>query len=755
MVKNRDPQKTDGKDNLNEPLTKKAGDDFEKKKAAKVPKDSSHERTEKKVEKGSSTVDAKKVESDKKEVEVDTVKTGKKPSSVNINQKPNDIITKSNNNKNSENINQKSDDKGASTKSQKKRKVSTRGKHPMPAIMRVLCTILFLAIVSIFLTWFVIWRTSMGDADEAMAFIQEKPDLALYNYILIFALLAVASAITWRPFFSTGLGFVVASILTFIHMQKFALRAEPFLPEELQLADAAGDLIQFVDADSIWRLVWGVVFILIGSILLEFYMRKLIGRNLRRRPIWDRFALIPRVTFSMLAIAMLLMIANPILHRKDTDWIEGIDLVAWSQIENYEKNGFVIGFLYNLGNNEAEQPEDYNEVTMREIAKKYQAEKQKDTERVELDEEVKNVVVILAETFYDPALLTKYYDHYGGDVTPNLHALFRKYPSGYMYSPEYGGGTANVEFEVQTGLSNFWAQTFPYVNRVAKMDSLLGVASWAKSAGFDTTAVHSYNGSMYKRNIVYPRIGYDDFIDASEMQHTDRDYESGVINDRSIYLEILDLLESSDEPKMIGAVTMQNHAPYQQANYPEMEFPLKEPSADAWAIEPSFQSLHESDRYLGEFIEALDELDEKTVVLWFGDHAMGLLNEYTNSSEREDRQTAHLTPYFVYANFDIENPYTVTEVAEMNAEQGFAFPVTIRGIDLPTTTPNCLQNTMYNILDAKKPALYYLVDKVCETTPILARAYYGNETPKTSEILREYELVNYDAINGKHYWDGE
>lgn len=415
----------------------------------------------------------------------------------------------------------------------------------------------------------------------------------------------------------------------------------------------------------------------------------------------------------------------------------------------------MIGFLYNLGSNEAEQPEDYNEVTMREIAKKYQAKKLADVTRVELSEEVDNIIVILNETFYDPALLTKYYDHYGGDVTPNLHAIFKKYPSGYMYSPEYGGGTANVEFEIQTGLSNFWAQTFPYVNRVSKMDSLLGVASWAKSEGFKTTAIHSYNGSMYKRNIVYPKIGYNEFIDAEKMTYTEHEYDSGVINDRSVYQEIIDLLESSDEPQMIGAVTMQNHGPYEQANYPRLEFPLKEPSEDAWTIETSFQSLHESDRYLGEFIEALDELDERTVVLWYGDHAMGNLGRYTSSDDMEDKWTAHLTPYFVYANFNLESPYTTTEVAKMNAKQGLSFPTTIRGIDLPTTSPNCLQNTMYNILNMKKPALFYLVDDVCEEVPILTRSYFGAETPLMSEVLQEYEMVNYDAINGKHYWDGE
>ena len=60
---------------------------------------------------------------------------------------------------------------------------------------------------------------------------------------------------------------------------------------------------------------------------------------------------------------------------------------------------------------------------------------------------------------------------------------------------------------------------------------------------------------------------------------------------------------------------------------------------------------------------------------------------------------------------------------------------------------------MYNILGVEKPALFYLVDEVCEETPILMKAYFAGNPPEDSEVLREYQLVNYDVLAGKHYWD--
>ncbi len=628
-----------------------------------------------------------------------------------------------------------------------------RGQHPMPVFLRVPCTILFMVVLSIFFTWFILWRQNLCDSDVTWQFIQAKPILAEYSFIVVFCLLAVLTAMTWRPFFSAGLFFSIISVITFIHIQKFQLRAAPLLPEEFQLADSVGNLIEFIDMDALYRLIFGVIFVLIGSILAEYYLRKFLGRDPKQLPWWNRTALIPRLTFTMVAMAFLAGVTSPIINRRNHDWLVDLDLVAWNQTENYENNGFIIGFLYNLGNDIAKRPEEYSEETMITIADKYREQKAKDTTRQDWDEVVDNIVIILSETSYDPALFNKYYSHAGGDVTPFLHQLFREYPSGYMYSPEYGGNTANVEFEVQTGLSNYWAMTFPYVNLVSKMDYLVSAAEYGSMMyDFATIGLHSYDGSMYKRNLVYRVLGYDEFIDASGMKHQEHDASSNVINDRSIYNEIISFLKDNDAPQVIGAVTMQNHAPYNQAQYEKLEFPLYDKIDDWHSIESSFQSLHEADKYLEDFIEQLDELDERTVVLWFGDHAAGALASYIDSDDKSERDLAHLTPYFIYANFDIESPYTIREVAALNREQGFSF--TTRGIDLPVVSPNCLLNTMYNVLNISKPSMYYLVDEVCEEVPILTRPYQGNNVVETIPALKEYQLVNYDILNGERYWDG-
>ena len=137
-------------------------------------------------------------------------------------------------------------------------------------------------------------------------------------------------------------------------------------------------------------------------------------------------------------------------------------------------------------------------------------------------------------------------------------------------------------------------------------------------------------------------------------------------------------------------------------------------------------------------------------MIWFGDHAAGVLDDYVGADDKWKRDLTHFTPYFIYANFELDDLYTTTEVAKMNQELGFTFPT--KGIDLPTVTPNCLANLIYDILGAKKPLIQYVADAVCSEVPVLAPTYFGNNTPDNTETLHDYELINYDILSGHRYW---
>lgn len=649
----------------------------------------------------------------------------------------------------------RSTEKSIQTKTQQKQKHQSYTKRPMSVFLRVGLSVIVLLLIAFIFTWYMINEQFARDPQEVNDFLQDHTLVFLYNYLLIFCLTAILAALLWRPFLASGIMFSIISIFMYINTQKYHYRAMPLLPEDFQMVEQAGDLTEFVEPWGIVRLVCGVIFILVGTWLIDHFAKRAFGKSKAGIPWWERWAIIPRCSFVAIALVAFTLMSEFLLHHNTEEhgnvtWLDTV-FEDWNPPANYKKNGFLMAFLYNAGMAELVAPAEYSETKVAQIAQELEEKKQTAEENLPpLSEVVDNIILVLDESFYDPSILHEPYEHSGGDVTPNLHKIFQKYPSGYMYSPEYGGSTANVEFAAMTGLSNYWLNDFPYTNFATKISTLPGVASYAKENGFDTTAIHGYDGNMYKRNTVYNRMGFDEFRDEGKMIHTDRENEVGYISDRSMYNEALDILEQNKDKQMLGIITMQNHGPYDSAKYPDRQFMLNDELHGWYNVVSSYESLHHADQYLGEFIAELDRLNEKTVMIWFGDHAAGVLGQYVDSEDQDLVNLAHLTPYFVYANFELDNDYSVKEVAEINTKSGFQFDTV--GVNLPTVTPNCLPNILYNLLDVQKPELMYLLDTVCEETPILAPVYFNGELPAESKALKEYEIINYDFSNGNNYW---
>lgn len=623
----------------------------------------------------------------------------------------------------------------------------------MPICFRVLFSVIFLAVMSGLFAWFLELRCRLGDVDATNEWIGESPLVFTQSCVIIFLILCTISALLWRVFLGTGIVFAIVSVVSFINAEKYKLRATPLLPEDFRMIDATGEVAAFVDPWSIARLVIGVILVILGSALLEYYVRRSLGRNTQGMPWWQRWSVIPRATFTLLSAVALMLATNFAIHydnaNQEIDWLN-TKFIAWNQDLNYKDNGFLISFLYNIGRTRVVEPENYSEKTIEEIFEKYQKLTEDDSNHLpELSDQVDNIIIVLDETFYDVELLDKYYPHTGGDLLPNLHEIFSKYPSGYMYSPEYGGNTANIEFEVLTSLSNYWGQTTPYTGTLSKVAGFPSFVGTIKQRDFDTTAIHAYDGSVYKRNIVYQNIGYDKFIDNTQMKYHEIENGHGYPSDSNLYKEAIDIISENDGKQFIGLVTMQNHSPYNGAWYDDFDFQILG-HTDDYPLRCNFQSLHIADQYLGDFIAALDKVKEKTVVLWFGDHAAGLLGDYASSGDKADRDLAHLTPYFIYANFEISSNFTTKQVASKNKEQGLY--ISTSGVDLPTTTPNCLVNTMYSILGAKKDVLMEMLDEVCKIEPILTQAYLEGRPLADENVIYDYELVNYDLLYGKRYW---
>lgn len=612
-----------------------------------------------------------------------------------------------------------------------------------------------------FLMWYLQYRVADNSPESAWLFWDQKPMVFWYSALIIFCFVALLYGIFHRPFLAVGITFAIITIITYINNTKMSFRGTPLLPEDFQLSDQAGTLTKFIDMSVLVRVILASILAVGLSILLEYLTNNLLrippalpkvprrkpktnkARIRRRKLIGFKIAYftIPRIIIIPLALWGFLASSTAIINHEagayqKISWLKGTDFVAWNQTVNYSRNGFLFGFLYNLNKATLEKPKDYNATEIAKIKSSYQkeADKEPNASKTELKNEDYNIIIVLNESYYDSSLIQEDYPFSGADPLPTFRKLMKETPTGYMYSTDYGGGTANIEFEVDTSLSNYWAKTVPYTDILPKIKNIISIAKDAKSAGYKTTAIHSFTGGMYKRDFALKKEGFDTFITETEMKHQERDGNSEYINDQSIYEETLDVLKGSKQKQLISVVTMQNHAPYYRPNYNEEDYHF-EFLADDWdenfknELLAYLESVYRSDLYLGEFLNNLKNLDEKTVVLFYGDHAPGIFSLTRETGDERAIKLTQLTPYFIWANF------------EMDTESK----------TLPTTTPNCLVNTLLGVLNLRLNAEQMLVHDACAENPILTPYYLGDKTP-SGKATKAYELLNYDILGGDQYW---
>ena len=618
-----------------------------------------------------------------------------------------------------------------------------------PHTKYILSSILFLAIFALFLTWFIEYRYFINDTWRTWDFVFGRFRPFIFNAFLVFLILLAFWGLTGRPAVAACSFWIIMTIVCYINANKFITRANPLLPEDFQLAGAGGSLTKFIDPWSIVRLILAC---LVVVIITTIFCKKLEKRlNLKNPYLEDkkknfglRHMVAARVVIFLLSVMAFMNVTEFARHNSGERYEDiaflNSTFTAWNQTRNYDENGFILGFLYNLQKLEVSQPEEYTDESLAEMSAEYrQLAEQSNKSRIDPEKEDVSLVVILNESFYDPSVewqgkkFEDYYPHSGGEILPNLRKIQANYPSGIMYSTDYGGGTANIEFETLTGLSNYWQNTVPYTAIIPKLNGVNSVATMLKGQGYDTLAIHPFNGGMYKRNISLKKEGFDEFIDENEMIYTERDGNSEYINDRSAYKQTLDALEATNNNQAILLITMQNHTPYHEGIYEETQFKIADDTIDEehrGEISTYYQMLHNSDAYLGEFIAGLEKLNKKVAVLYFGDHSAGLFDIVRENENKEVRDLSRLTPYFVYTNYD----------ADYQTEH------------LPTVTPNCTVNVALNTLNWQKAVRYYFLDEVCATTPILAPSYYDDSELVETETLKKYRLLIYDILSGKNNW---
>lgn len=522
---------------------------------------------------------------------------------------------------------------------------------------------------------------------EAVLFVWDSPITFLYNAMIIFITFLPVYFFKRRALVRVFISFIWC-FLGIINGCVLAERVTPFGFTDLKLINDlfAMKSTYFTPAMCIMAIVAVGLFVFLcvylfkkGPVFKGKMHRKMMILVLASCYLW-----VPMITNAA--------VSNEVL----TDYFDNI-------AQGYERYGFVYGFSSSVVDRGMEKPEDYSEEKIQEIMdmvsgnmmahdKKCSGDSYVSAVSGQINESVSansiqiipadptdpaspNIILVLLESFVDPSEIG--FLELSEDPVPNFHKLEREYSTGYLSVPVVGAGTANTEFEVLTGMSMcfFGTGEYPY-KTILKTNTCESAADVLSDMGYGTYVVHNNKAKFYSRNSVFSQMGFDGFVSREFMDiHEYTPLENWPTDDilRQEVLKVLD--DTPGQSDFVYTITVQGHGAYPTEKI--MENPEITVSANGMDMEENYQweyyvnEIHEVDKFIGNLISDLEQRDEKTLVVMFGDHlpTMNLQNEDMASGD------IFKTKYITWNNYGMDK-----EDADITAYQLMAHMLDKAGI---------------------------------------------------------------------------
>ena len=465
-------------------------------------------------------------------------------------------------------------------------------------ILRSVIITLAVSAVLVFAIEFVV----RGSFFDTLNFFQQ-PFKPSWTTVALFTLLIIGfDALLSRPYNGLLIVAPVALFLAFVGHQKSLYLGDPLYPTDFLYARQILELMPLLARERPLAGIGIIIGLIAGISLFVFFWRY--WRY--RMPTLTFWARISRLAISIPALTFFVSIMDYATFSWTRDRLQIIPIM-WDQKENYASNGFAIAFALNVPMAKVKAPQGYSEKAIDAIARPEQAV-------ASLPQEKPDVIIVMSESFWDPTLLP------GVKITPDPIQNVRALQSDHVFSPEFGGMTANVEFEVLTGFSNAFLPvgSIPYQQYVrAPMPSL---ATFFKSEGYETKAIHPFGGWFWNRSPVYRAFGFDQFISEENLPALKR--RGPLASDAALTEEIIREADATKHPLFFFAVSLQSHGPYEPNRYSNTTHKV-EAATTPWARDSILtyaEGASDADRGLKRLMNWASKRKRPTVIAFFGDH---------------------------------------------------------------------------------------------------------------------------------------
>ena len=291
-------------------------------------------------------------------------------------------------------------------------------------------------------------RFSTEGLSGGISFIFHSPIIFLYNALIIFTTLVIASVFKRRLFVFTivAIFWLAVGIINGVILMQ---RMTPFTVKDLSnLEDGLTIITNYLSTPMIILAALGIA-LAVGALVLLFIKGPQKKDKVKRKRNLVGVILVVGFTFLSTSFVIKTGIVETFFGN-----------LAYA----YRDYGVVYCFTNTWLNTGISKPAGYSEESMLDIFSEKELGKDNAMllEEKDIDMEHPNILFLQLESFIDPETVKTI--ELSGDACPNFRRLMSEYSSGELIVPACGAGTANVEFEVLTGLSVkfFGPGEYPY-----------------------------------------------------------------------------------------------------------------------------------------------------------------------------------------------------------------------------------------------------------------------------------------------------
>lgn len=558
---------------------------------------------------------------------------------------------------------------------------------------------------------------SRSSATDALQWTYLHIPAFLFNMILLTSLLLLFTAITGRTRWAYWIVFIMAFLLSLISGIKMKILGVPLLPMDFVLTSETEDMTQYLHNIVQAKTLIGIIVYIGASVGLLYYIPGMVKKIKGKE----------RIAFA--AAAVLIIAAVFYEPKAMMQGMFGIEEKTWNQKDNILSNGLMLSTLLNLDDMKVAKVEGYDEDSIAAIVNRpADSVKAGDT----ADSVKPNIIVVLSEAFWDPTVIPNL--KFSRDPIPGFHKLAEKFPSGWLLSPQYGGGTANVEFEVLTGNSMRFmpAGSTPYNQYMThQVDSL---ASIAARQGYTTTSINPFYNWFFNSRTVYKNMGFSKFISSEFFNQV---FAGPYLADDETANVVIKEATESPGPDMIFTNTMENHFHYWPGKFPENTIRVEGVDGQAKGfLETLAQGINGADRMLLKLVDHFSQSGEPTLIVFFGDHLPSLGDDYkgfidskwiSGTNDPQFLEKMYRTPLLVWNN------YLPEDNEDLYMSPSFLGPYILEKANMKGTYYTDFLKELYKKIPRIPPKDHYAEMNIKE------------------EDLKDYEKLQYDIMFGDQH----